>query len=300
MSTTTLGAGARSRAMSDAHTAALEKLFRRIGQLSSLPGVAQRIIEVADNEDSTAEDLLKVVEQDPTLAVRIMRTVNSSFFGLPQEVGDLQTAVSMLGFVEVRNLALTVCVARLCEESSSYGSFSREGLWKHMVAVGEIARMVSKECGCGKPEEAYMAGLLHDIGLVLIDQYMHPQLCIVIDMINEGSSLSEAEQSVLTFDHTDLGAYVARTSNFPERIVAAVEFHHAPELFEGNDSQLLEIVQIANHLASVNGVTSLGMDTSPAIPDAVRRSVGFGEEQQEAIAERVAETLEGANVLSGI
>ena len=161
-----IGEGAKRRAKSVNHVAALEKLFRRIGQLSSLPGVAQRIIEVADDEDSTAEDLLKVVEQDPTLAVRIMRTVNSTFFGLHQEVADLQTAVSMLGFVEVRKLALTVCVARLCEENSSYHSFSREGLWKHMVTVAEISRLVSEICGCGKPEEAYMAGLLHDIGLV--------------------------------------------------------------------------------------------------------------------------------------
>ena len=129
---------------------------------------------------------------------------------------------------------------------------------------------------------------------------MHTQLRAIIDMIEGGTPLSEAEQTVLTFDHTDLGAYVARTSNFPERIIAAVEFHHDPEGFAGENGQLLEIVEIANCLATEHGVTALGVATAPEISGRACRAVGFTEDKRDALAEKIDETLQAAGVLAGI
>ena len=85
---------------------------------------------------------------------------------------DLKTAIAMLGFVEVRNLALTVYVARTCESPSQSGGYSREKLWHHMIAVGLISRLIAETSGKTEPEEAYVAGLLHDLGKLLIDQFM--------------------------------------------------------------------------------------------------------------------------------
>ncbi len=131
------------QAKSPQHGDALQRLFQRVGQMSSIPSAAQRVLQVAENQESCAADLLMVVEQDPTLAFRVLRTVNSSCFGLSNDVSDLKTAIAMLGFVEVRNLALTVYVARLCEEAFEYRGFSREKLWQHMVTVGSIARAMA-------------------------------------------------------------------------------------------------------------------------------------------------------------
>ncbi len=282
------------------HNEALERLFQRLGQLSSLPSVAQRILQVADNDESNAADLLEVVGQDPTLSIRILRTVNSSIFGIPNEVADLQTAISMLGFVEVRNLAMTVYVARLCEDSSSYRSFSREDLWKHMVAVGTIARMLAKIYQRVEPEEAYMAGLLHDVGMLLIDQYMHDSFCKVIDLVSEGAETTAAERQILTFDHTDLGAYVARKSNFPDRVVDAIHYHHRPDDCQSSGQALLNIVAVANYFASLKGLSSLGVRNIAAPTDRICASLGLNKRQLETIVGELDTVLESAQVLANI
>ena len=95
-------------ATSDDHHKVLIRLFERVGQLSTLPSVAGPVLEVADDEGANIGDLLRVIEGDPTLALRVLRTVNSSYYGLPNRVADLKSAINLLGFREVRNLALTV------------------------------------------------------------------------------------------------------------------------------------------------------------------------------------------------
>jgi len=288
------------RAISPQHGDTLQRLFQRVGQMSSLPSVAQRVLQVAADKESCAADLLVVVEQDPTLAFRILRTVNSSYFGLSNEIADLKTAIAMLGFVEVRNLALTVYVARMCEDESEYCDFSREKLWQHMVTVGTIARLLAKKSGKADPDEAYMAGLLHDIGLLLIDQYMHKQLCKVIDLVYEGVDTIEAEQRVLTFDHTDLGAYVARQSKFPERIAIAIQHHHQARLFFGSDRELLDIIAIANYLATRQEISSLGMNNVQDPDDRIWQNLGICENELTAIWEELQPTLASAQVLATI
>ncbi|NOY43734.1 MAG: HDOD domain-containing protein [Planctomycetes bacterium] len=300
MSTSTLSQPVAQNVKSEEHAKSLEHLFRRIGQLSSLPSVAQRILQVAGDEESNATDLLKVVGQDPALSIRILKTVNSSYYGLLNEVADLKTAISMLGFVEVRKLAMTVYVARLCEEPTSHRDFSREGLWKHMVAVGAIARLISQILRRGEPEEAYIAGLLHDVGLLLVDQYMHGQLCHVIDLVVDGMGTTEAEQKILTFDHTDLGTYIAAQSNLPERIIAAIQFHHRPCEYQGKDRTLLDIISVANYLASHKKLTSLGVQNVAAPTDTVCESLGLQKQQMAAIFEELDIALESAEVLASI
>jgi putative nucleotidyltransferase with HDIG domain len=282
------------------HAESLEKLFSRIGQVSSLPSVANRILQVADDEASNATDLLEVVGQDPALAIRILRTVNSSYYGMTNEVGDLQTAISLLGFVEVNKLALTVYVARLCEEETSYRGFSREGLWNHMVAVGSIAREISKHFGLGNPDEAYMSGLLHDVGLLLIDQYMHEDLCKVIDLANDGMQTTDAEKKILTFDHTDLGAYIAIQCKLPDRIISAIRFHHCPSEFREEERALLDILTVANYLADYKNITSLGVQNVEPPSDEVCSALGLQADQITTVLDDLEDALDQAQVLAGI
>ena len=285
---------------SEQHHQALERLFTRVGQLSSLPAVAQRILQVAEDQESNAADLLEVVGQDPTLAIRILRTVNSSYFGIPNQVADLRTAIAMLGFVEVRNLALTVYVARLCDEPSKYRSFSRTALWNHMVAVGTISREIARIYQRVEPEEAYMAGLLHDVGMILIDQYMNKAFRQVVDLVSDGAEVIQAENRVLSFDHTDLGAYVARKSNFPERIITAIQHHHRASEFEGKAQELLRIVAVANYLASFKGLSSLGVSTIPVPDEKLCDSIGLGPRKLQSITDQLDSILESAKVLADI
>ncbi len=284
----------------DGHQQALSCLFDRIGQLSTLPSVAGRVLEVADDEDANIGDLLRVIESDPPLALRVLRTVNSSYYGLPNRVADLNSAISLLGFREVRNLALTVYVARLFKEPGEYHTFTREGLWRHMVAVGTTARLISRVCNRAVPDEAYLAGLLHDVGLILIDQFMRRQFMTILDGLDENVDTCDREKEILTFNHADLGAFVARQSGFPERVAVAIEYHHRPSDYSGEHADLVNVVAVANYLASRKGICSMGIHNVAAPANEVYEGLGLQASELAEIWEELLSALSTAEVLAAI
>ena len=282
------------------HNEALEKLFSHIGELSSLPSVAGRILKVASDENTGATDLMEAVADDPSLALRIMRTVNSSYFGLRHPVADLKSAISLLGFRVVRNLALTIHVSRLFEESGGYRSFTREGLWRHMVAVASTARLVAKICRQADPEEAYLAGLLHDIGIILIDQFLRQHFIKILDSVDQGMTTVDSEREELSFDHTELGSFIAEKSNFAEPIIVAIRYHHTPDEYEGPHQAMLDVVTVANYLASRQGIGSLGSKTFTVPSDQVYSRLGMKKDQLEEIWSQLEPTLDSAATLASL
>ena len=282
------------------HEEALAKLFERIGEISSLPAVAGRILKVASDQSSGATDLMEAVADDPSLALRIMRTVNSSYFGLRNPIADLKSAISLLGFRVVRNLALTIHVSRLFHESGGYRSFTRDGLWRHMVAVASIAKMVAKTCRQTDPEEAYLAGLLHDVGIILIDQFLRKHFVKILDDIDRGKTSTDAEREELTFDHSQLGAYIAEQSHFAESIVVAIRHHHTPDDYEGPHQPMLDVVLVANYLASRQDIASLGDGNFTVPSDQVFSRLGINKDQLEEIWSQLEPTLDSASTLASL
>lgn len=280
------------------HRAALERLFRRIGELSSLPAVAQRIILVADDPKSSAADLLGVVQGDPAMAVRILRRVNSAYYGLKHRVVDLQSAISMLGMRELRNLALTVYVAKMFESPGDYRGYSREGLWNHSVAVAVASRLVMEICTREDPNEAYVSGLLHDIGYILIDQRLRHHFCSVLDELTGGAPATDIERRLLTFDHAELGAYVARAWRFPAQVIDAIGYHHSPEIYAGDHAATVYAVSLANHLCSRAGFTSLGVANIACPGDKVLAGLGLRRDKLSKIVDRLEPALHQASFLA--
>jgi len=283
-----------------AHIEALERLFARVNELSSLPHVALQIIQVAEDETSGADDLLRAVESDPSLAVRVLRRVNSSFYALRNQVTHLKSAINLLGFREMRNLALTVYVSRMFQNPGNYRMYSREGLWHHLVAVAATSRMIARECGRSTPDECYLAGLLHDIGFVLIDERMRKAFCQVLDRLEPAVETCELEQEILTFDHTELGAYVGRQWQLPDHVTAAIRYHHEPE-HEGNGHRdVVGIVAISNYLCSRKDIPSLGIHNVRSPSEEVFAELGIGERLLARIWDQLEETLSGADVMASI
>lgn len=270
---------------------ALETLFQRLSELSSLPSIALRIIEAAVDEGSDAEDLRQLIEKDPALAARIIRIVNSSFYSLRQEVADLKSAIALLGTKQIRNVAITVFVSRQFRASNDKESLDRDQLWNHSMAVGAISRMVSKYTREGDAEEAYLAGLLHDIGLLIIDQHLVRHVPRIQQIMADGKTLHQAAEEVLTFDPCQLGAYVAWRSHFPPRLVSAIEFHLKPADFEDEDRTLTDIVTLSEYLATSSG-SGITKDAEPlALDDAVLERLGLDETRLSEVESKVAETV---------
>jgi len=278
--------------------ASIERVVAQIGEISTLPDVALRIMAVVDDPASAADDLLEAVRSDPSIAMRLMRTVNSSYYALTEKAADLKQAVTLLGFEEVRNLALTAYVAQLFKTSGGHGRYHRRDLWDHMVATGVVARLIAKTCGKVPPQEAYAAGLLHDVGLILIDQQLHKRFCRVVDALSEKAPICEVERRILGFDHAALGEFVARKWNLPETLAAAIGEHHSVAQYDGPQQQMVFVVALANFLCHLKDITSLGVRNVQMPPTRIFDVLELGRQQISQILGQLDEALCAVNMMA--
>lgn len=237
----------------------LDLLVERIDRISTLPQIALRIMEVANNPDSTAGDLKAVMEGDVALSARVLRCVNSSAYALRTKITNLQQAITYLGMKQVRNLAITASVSQIFKQGGAIGTYQPAGLWRHMVAVGLTSRLIAMRLGLANFEDMFLAGLLHDIGIVLEDQFAHPAFVAVMQSLQPGKTLCEIEREHLGFDHTMLGERLAQSWRFPEPMQAAIRQHHTSTAYHGEHVSLVRCVEVANLLCSLKSFSSVGV-----------------------------------------
>lgn len=234
-------------------------LRRRISEIGSLPQVALRVMEVANNPNSTAADLKAVMEVDPALSARVLRCVNSSAYGTRVRITNLQHAIAFLGVKQIRNLAMTAGVAKMFDSASTIGAYQRRSLWKHMVAVGICARMIAMRLRFQEFEDVFVAGLLHDIGIVLEDQHVHALFEKAMLDPAPDEPLSSIEQRHLGFDHCALGKAVGGDWKFPSAVIEAVAHHHDSSKAAEAQRAVVRFVEVANSIVSLKGITSVGV-----------------------------------------
>jgi putative nucleotidyltransferase with HDIG domain len=240
-------------------SSSLEAVLRRIDEISTLPQIALRVMEVAKDENSSAADLKDIMENDVALCARVLRCVNSSAYALRSKVTNLQQAITYLGLKQIRNLAMTASVAELFAKDEKIGPYRRRDLWRHLVAVGICARLIAMRRNMRNFDDAFLAGLLHDVGIVLEDQHAHAPFTLAIQSLNPQKSLSDAERASLGFDHTMLGAKLAEAWGFPEPVRAAIRHHHVSINYRGAEINIVRAVEVANVICTLKGISSVGV-----------------------------------------
>lgn len=257
--------------------ARLARFVRTVDDISSLPQIAMRVMEVAQDPDASAAQLKRVLEEDVSLTARVLRCVNSSLFGLRNKVTNLQTAVAYLGFNQVRNLAVTASVAEIFRGGKPIGTYHRELLWKHMVSVGIAARLIAMRQRLQTFEDAFLAGLLHDIGIVLLDQHAHSKFCEVIAALQPTTPLVEVERTIYGFDHTEAGERVAASWKFPEAARDSIRYHHRAGDYRGEHGVIVRCVELANGICTLKGISSVGVKLARVSPTTLS-SLGLSRE----------------------
>jgi putative nucleotidyltransferase with HDIG domain len=222
--------------------------LERIEHLPTLPEVITRILSMVEDADSSIHRISEVVGQDQSLVASILRMVNSPYYGLSHRVVSIQHAIVVLGLRSVRNIALSSVLVKTFGESSRDHRFDRSLLWRHTVACAVAARYLAQHLRSCDPEEAFLAGLLHDIGLVVYDQHFHDEFRRVIDVVVERrQSLCTVEREILGHDHGEAGAILARRWSFPPPVVDAIACHHRPDAAR-TDPLLASLVHLGDHL----------------------------------------------------
>ena len=228
---------------------ALDLLVSRIDEVSTLPTICLKIMDVANDPDGDA---------DISLSARVMKKVNSSAAGLSTKASNLQQAIALLGMKQVRNLAIASNVCDLFQGGEEINKYSRSGLWKHMVAVGIGARIYSTRNDLADPEDAFLAGLLHDLGIVILDQKLHKRFTIMLGEMKTDQPQVKWEKEYFGYDHTEIGFKVAQRWGLPEPIAEVIRDHHRGRMYGGNYVELMKCIEIANMAATEVGLSSLG------------------------------------------
>ncbi len=247
----------------------LDSIVRRIDEISTLPHIALQVMEVANEPSSSAADLKEVIEGDAALCARILRCVNSSAYATRTKITNLQHAIAYLGLKQIRNLAITASVSGLFKKEEAIGSYLRSRLWQHLVSVGICARLIAMRREFENFEDMFLAGLLHDIGIILEDQYVHEPFRKVIEGLNDDKTLATVELEHLGFAHTVLGARVAEAWKFSDHITDAIRHHHNSAKYQGDHMDIVRCVEVANLVCTLKGLSSVGrklvMISQPAL-----------------------------------
>ena len=204
-------------------------ILRQEHQLPALPQVFLELQQAINARNTSADDLAAVISQDPSLTAFLLRMVNSAFYSLPMQIDTISRAVTVVGVNQLSTLAVGTSVIRLFKDVPAE-VLDLEQFWKHSVACGLIARRLCRITGRGDPERAFVAGLLHDIGqLILLQAEPERSAAVLTHVRNSEVLLYVEEKNLLGFDHATLGGMLLRKWNFPFILVSAVLEHHHPK-----------------------------------------------------------------------
>jgi HD-like signal output (HDOD) protein len=232
--------------------------IREISHIATLPEITLKIVELVEDPKSTAQDLHKVIANDPALCSRILKVVNSSFYGLPGQIGSINRAIVMLGLNAVKNIAIAASLAKLFRGGDLTPSFSAKSLWVHSVVTAATAKMLSDRLGFALSDEAFLSGLIHDIGIMVEMQYDRSRLIDVLQKVgdNEGvpaQNMLAVEESVYAANHQQFGAGLCAKWKFPSNFALVTGFHHNPLEAPPEARTLPSVVYVADRLAAEVG-----------------------------------------------
>jgi len=218
-------------------------------ELAALPQVVMKVIDLTNNPRSTAADLEKVIGTDQGFAAKVLTLANSAYYGLPRRVSSIREAVMFLGFKTVRSIAMTITSFNMFLGKSDSISLAKREIWRHSLNTAVISKSLATLIREVIPEEAFVAGLLHDIGKTLLDQYVHEDFLSIMEYIKEHQvTFIEVERQLMPFDHAQVGREVVIRWNLPLILAEAIGFHHEPIRAVLNPS-LTATVSMANLLA---------------------------------------------------
>lgn len=222
----------------------------RIQSLPTLPNIALQVNAMLQDLNTSIQELQAAIEKDQAIVPKLLKLVNSSFFGLRSRISNLTHAIVLLGFNPIRNAIVSLSVIEAFSNQARLENFDIKQFWVHSVAAAVISKHLAHEIGYSSPEDAFTGGLVHDIGKIILCQYLRDMFAQAWkSALANHLSFHQAERKELPINHARLGAYLAARWNLPAALTETIQHHHNVRM-RVRDQDLLFIVHTADYIVN--------------------------------------------------
>ncbi len=274
----------------------IQKIIGTIDKLPTLPYIVTTLNDLIRNPHTSASDIHKIIMKDQALSSRILKLVNSAFYGFSERISSVSHAIVILGFNTVKNVALTASVFDMFPKDKSADTlFDRQAYWLHSLACAGTARLIATKVKLPSAEDIFVAGLMHDIGKLVLDQFVHEKFVEIVKVVHDRNILiKDAEEEILEgVNHSQVGAWLATRWKLPTGLVQMIGLHHRPELAD----QLMKpaaCIHLADILVRSLNIGTGGDNKMPMINKEAWESLGLSykdiDEIMAAIEKELKET----------
>jgi len=227
------------------------KKLDRIEDLPTLPAVAMEVNKMLLDYDTTIKKLSDTIEKDQAVVSKILKLVNSAFFGLRGKISNISHAIVVLGFNTIRNAVVSISIIDAFSVKEGLDGFDITDFWKHSLAVAVTSKYLAEKTGIHPADDCFVAGLLHDMGKIVLLQHFKDLFQKVWQAVKENNlSFYEAEKREIPVDHARIGGHLARKWQLPTALVDAIQYHHAVRP-NADDQHLLMIIHAADIIVNV-------------------------------------------------
>ena len=277
-----------------------------ISHIATLPQVTLQIIKMVEDPKSTASDLHEVISGDPALSSRILKVVNSSFYGLPGQIASINRAIVLLGLNAVKNIAIAASLSKLFRGGDLTPRFSAERLWEHSNATAAASKVIADSLKMGLGDEAFLAGLMHDIGIMVMMQSDRQKLIEVVESLGVNAAgeplldMLEVEETVFGANHCHFGEGLCKKWKFPRCLELVTAHHHKPLAADRDSRTLPCVVYLADRLVGELGDKPYRLDLkSLEIDEGVLEVLKIDRDRLESLRTRLAESAGDVATLLG-
>ncbi len=232
----------------------LQYLLEEVRNLKPIPAVANQLLEVVDNPDSSMEEIANVIQYDPVMTVKILRTCNSAYFGLKHPAESIKDAVNLLGTDQIIELVLLKSGAGTFSGCQSGYGLEEGEMWRYSVSSAMIAKQIAVQMKLENKNTIFTAALVKDIGKIILEKYVARVRHKILDFVeNENLSFREAEKKAFGIDHAELGAMIAKMWKFSPKMVKIIRHHHLADEAMIKDKEVA-VVYLADCITMMIGV----------------------------------------------
>ena len=274
----------------------LKNIVMDMRSLEAFPKVATSVLSIANQPGVVPADVIEVVQTDAGITGKVLKLCNSAYYGFQREVGSLQEAGNMLGTDTLVNLVLTSSANKFFRSAGHVAPQRQEELWTSSITQALASRLIAQKSGYENPDRAYTAGLMQNIGTIVMDRFYTDELGHVIAEVEAGRSALAAERAVLGIHHAEIGARLATKWELPESLTDTIRFHHDP----GNatvDPMLASTVHLAETMMGLDGEETPDSPAAHQVCEAAFELTGLGPDDFELLQKLLAEELAKAQAL---